>query len=330
MNDKFDENIITEASLSDSVVFQAYNSHAEMSTLIMNAIKDSIVITENHIEEQIMQIERTRISPLSDKVLEEFRNGNIVLIYANSLRVPQMLPFFATKMGGKIKVFVFVNNYGTISKKAVVTGETYLNIGMKDLYVLMEGAYTSLMTAMYPSRINRALGLMKISCSIYVHMLVRIFNKEYTISMDQDLYDKIVFTLGKYFLETVWGCTNKDIVFSYARSNINHAMNIALLDQLSNEYESQQIKTLDKLIAFIKEFSPRVKELNFRYFLQCFMVTYKPAATFGLECLPYFLFTIQSSMIGSFIVKQPIIADVFKSVKGMNNFYPELVKTIGI
>lgn len=330
MKKELEEQMITEASLSDSVVFQAYNSHAEMTSLIMKAINDSIVISTSYIEEQLLQIERTKISPLADKVMKEFEEGNIVLIYAKSVKVPQLLPFFTTKMNGKIKVFVFVNNHGTIAKKEAVTGEGYLNIGMKDLYVLMEGAYISFMSATYPTRLNRALGLMKISCSIYVMMLVRLFNKEYTISMDQDLYDKIVFILGKYFLETVWGCTNKDIVFSYARSNINHSMNIALLTQISDEYDSMEVKTLDQLISFIKTFSPRVKELNFRYFLQCFMVTYKPAATFGLECLPYFFFTVTSSMIGSFIVKQPIVADVIKNIKGMNNFYPELVKAIGL
>ena len=330
MKKELDETMITEASLADSVIFQAYNSHAEMTSLIMNAIKDSIMITPDYIEEQILQIERTKISPLSEKVLKEYRDGNIVLVYAKSVKVPQLLPFFTTKMNGKIKVFVFVNNHGTIAKKEAASGEGYLNIGMKDLYVLMEGAYISLMCATYPTRLNRALGLMKISCFIYVMMLVRLFNKEYTISMDQDLYDKIVFTLGKYFLETVWGCTNKDIVFSYARSNINHAMNISLLTQISDEYEANGIQSLEQLISFIKTFSPRVKELNFRYFLQCFMVTYKPAATFGLECLPYFFFTVTSSMIGSFIVKQPIVADVLKNIKGMNNFYPELVKSIGM
>ena len=50
---------------------------------------------------------------------------------------------------------------------------------------------------------------------------------------------------------------------------------------------------------------------------------------FSLECLPYFLFTIQSSAIGSFIVNQPMISDITKGIKGMNTFYPELVKAIG-
>ena len=46
------------------------------------------------------------------------------------------------------------------------------------------------------------------------------------------------------------------------------------------------------------------------------------------ECLPYFLYTIEASMIGSFIVNQPMIADITKNIKGMNTFYPELTKAI--
>ena len=81
-------------------------------------------------------------------------------------------------------------------------------------------------------------------------------------------------------------------------------------------------------MKFIATFSPRLGALNFRYFVQCFINTYKATSMFGMECLPYFLFTIQSSMIGSFIVNQPIISDITKTIKGMNNFYPELVKII--
>ena len=89
-------------------------------------------------------------------------------------------------------------------------------------------------------------------------------------------------------------------------------------------YEDANIETIEDLIRFMASFSPRLKTLNFRYFVQCFINTYKASTLFGLECLPYFLFTVQSTMIGSFIVNQPIISDITKTIKGMKNLYQDL------
>ena len=48
-----DGDLYTEASLSDSVIFQTFNHNAEMSQIITSALSNSIVITPEYIEEQI-------------------------------------------------------------------------------------------------------------------------------------------------------------------------------------------------------------------------------------------------------------------------------------
>lgn len=323
-----DGELMLEASLSDSVIYKSYNGNSELTRIIIHAIQKSTVITEEYIQEQIMQIKRTNISPLVDEVLDAYSNGDITLLYSDIKKVPSALPFFATKMNGKIKVFIFANNYGTISKAKNGSGEKYLNISMKDLYVLMEGALVAYKLALYPQKITRSLALMKITTNIYTNMIVRIFNKEYALSMDPSLYSKVSFCLGKFFIERVWDYHNESIVINYAKSSSTEGMSQEELTMINDEYDNAEIKSVDQLIKFISGLSPRIKTLNFRYFVQCYINTYKASTIFGLECLPYYLFTIQSSMIGSFIVNQPIISDVTKTIKGMGNFYPELVKII--
>ena len=320
--------LFTEASLTSSVIYQSFNNNAEMTKNILSAIKDSIVIDSSYIEEQLMQIKRTRISPLLDDVLEAFNNGTIVLLYAKKKKIPQAIPFFALKTNNKIKVFIFTNNYGTITSDKKDTEKKFLNITMKDLYVLMEGAYVTYNYSAYPTKMIKNTGLMKISCSLYTSMLLRILNKEYAISMDQDVYNNVAFCIGKFFLKNIWGATNEDVIFSYACSNIKSAVNRADMMVISENYDSKNIESINQLLDFIKEFSQRLKPLNFRYFLQCYINTYKPNAMFSLECLPYFLYTIEAAMIGSFLVNQPIISDITKNTKGMNVFYPELVKAL--
>ena len=129
METNFDpcESLFTESNLSDTVIYQTYNTNSEMTTTILSAIKDSIVIDSSFIEEQLLQIKRTRISPLAESVLKAYEDGDIVLLYAKNKKIPQALPFFATKMQGKIKVIIFINNYGTITKSEKDSSDKYLN-----------------------------------------------------------------------------------------------------------------------------------------------------------------------------------------------------------
>lgn len=321
--------LMLETALSASVLYQSFNGNSELTKTILNAIKNSTVITKEYIAEQIMQIKRTNISPLAEEVLRAYEDGDITILHSNIKKVPQALPFFATKMQGKIKVFIFANNYGTVSKAKNGSNEKYLNISMKDLYVLMEGALIAYHLAAYPHKITKSLAMMKITTNIYANMINRILNKEYAISMDQDLYGKVSFCIGKFFLSRVWNYNNDNVVFSYAKSSITTPIPSTELVIVNKLYDDKNIETIEDLIRFIGSFSPRLKSLNFRYFVQCFINTYKASSLFGLECLPYFLFIVEATMIGSFVVNQPIISDITKNIKGMNVFYPELVKIIG-
>ena len=63
------ECIFTEATLTDSVLYKAFNANSDMTSILLKATKDSTIITEDYIQEQILQINRTKISPLADDVL---------------------------------------------------------------------------------------------------------------------------------------------------------------------------------------------------------------------------------------------------------------------
>lgn len=320
-------NIFQESSLNDSLVFNALNKQSTLTALVQKCIKDSIMITPLYIEEQLLQIKRSRISPLSDKVLEAYEKGRIVIVYSKVVKVPQAIPFMIIKSQGGLKAFIFVNNYGTLTKNEKGVGHEYLSMPMKDLYVLMEGAYTALEYYAYPIQITKNLGLMKISSMIYTSMILRILNKEYAISMDITTYNRVSFCISKFFLDNIWESKNKDINTTYAMNNINNPNKADLLI-LNDSYESANITNIDLLISFLKTVTPRLEKLNLRYFTQCYLNTYKPSAIFSMECLPYFLYTIEAALVGSFIVNQPIISDITKNIKNITTFYAELSKVI--
>ena len=100
------------------------------------------------------------------------------------------------------------------------------------------------------------------------------------------------------------------------------------LANLADEYEDAEIDNVEDLINFISKLSPRINQLNMPYFTKAYLLQYKPEALFSMEVLPYLLFTIQATMVGSFLVNQPVINDILKNIKSANTYYNELVKII--
>lgn len=327
------ETVFTESTLSDSFIYGMYNRNSEFMNIIINGMKKGSVIDKSFIENQIGQIERTRVSPLVPKVLKAFENGDIVLMKApNDVKIPQSLPFFVTKINNKIRAIIFINNYGKLTKPDI-EGRQYLDTNFKDLYTLMEAAMVAQNYHDYSHRLTKNLGLMKMCCSLYVSMMVRIMNKAYAIMNEFDLFDEIVYSISKFFLERVWMSTSEELNHAYAISNVRavnggRGINIAAIDEVNRLYDENKISNIDDLINFIATLSPRMKGISTRIFFQTYINTYKVPTIFSMEVLPYFLFTVEATMIGSYIVNRDLIMDVIKITKGIDKFYPELSKAI--
>lgn len=321
-------NMFCESTLSDSYIYGMFNNDLSMTKRLGEAVKSGQNIDSSYIQEQILQIRRTRLSPLVDAVLEAYENGHIILIYSKNVKITQAIPFVALKMGGKNKVAVFVNNYGSIVDNGAVNGGELLTIQMKDLYVLMEGAFITWLYYEYPIKFQRSIGLMRLTNNIYTDMVMRILNKEYALSMHPELFNIVSYCVSRFYLERIWGSENRELILAYASQMANKSAVKTDLILLADQYEEANIQSIDKLVEFIGKISPRLEKLTIRYFTEYYINLYKAPALLGMDTLPYFLFTLLSTYCGSFIVNQPVINDIIKNTKGANLFYSELSKMV--
>ena len=321
-------NIFYESTLSDSYIYGLFNNDLTMTKRISDAVKNGTVIDSSYIQEQILQIKRTRLSPLVDNVLQAYENGNILLIYSKLTKITQAIPFVVLKIAGKNKVVVFINNYGTITDSGEVNGGKALNVQMKDLYVLMEGAYLAWAYYEYPVKFQRSIGLMKLTNQIYTAMVMRILNKEYALSMNQELFNSVSYSVSRFYLERIWGSDNHDLIFTYASQTCTNTVNKSNLLVLDDQYTQAKIQSVDQLMLFIKSISPRLETLNIRYFTEYYINMYKAPALLSMDTLPYFIFTLAATYCGSFMINQPIINDIIKNIKNSNIFYNELSKLV--
>ncbi len=313
---------MTEASLSDSMIYNQLNRTSNVSSTVVRALRTGVKLDRSYIEEQYIQAKRSRISPLVDDVLEAFDNGEIVLIYNKQVKVSIAIPFIVMNSGGKTCSYIFVSDFSGITKD----GEA-LTIEMKKLYVLMESAYIGKIFYTYPNKFKKSGALLKVTANIYASMGMRIFNKEFALSLDKDIYDKVNYSMARFFLENMMEIKNIQVSHAYASACCLNPSNMTIKG-VEDEYTAANITKVDDLIKFVSSISPKMTKLNFRYFFERWISTYGTTACLSVDAVPYLYLVIINVLLGAFLVNTTTLNDMIKNTKQINLFYPEIKKTI--
>lgn len=308
-------------SLEDSFIYKTFNNaNAVMQKMIEN-LKFADILDGSYIEDQYRQIKRSSVSPLSKQVLETFDNGYIELRYSPDpkIRMPAPIPFIVRKSDNRIISTIFIKAFSGVQNNL-------LTIPTKNLYTIMEAAYLALQIQQFPLKLIRNTTLCKICMHIYTQMYMKILIKEYALSMDRPLCDKVQFCISRFFLEKIWGVTNGQVVLSYASTKLMNVTDDSIRE-IYEEYSEAGISDVQGLINFLANYNPRMKNLNIKYFIERWIHMYHAPALLAMDYLPYLLFTINSVVLGSFLVSQNALADIIKECPGMSHYYSELAKT---
>lgn len=318
MNDLF----LMESSIEDSYVYKSFNASNSLIEKLVKYIKTGVLLDTSYFEEQYMQIKKSSISPLSQKVMEAYDNGLIELLFSRETKVGVSIPFIIRKNEkGKIVATIFIATFATFDK------DNNLVIPVKQLYALMESAYVALEMQVNPTKIQKNTILMKIVGSIYSQMIIRILNKEYALSLDKELYDKVAYCVNKFFLTNIWEYPSKDLIEAYASSELKYISDLDL-NLVKTGYDDSQITDISKLIDYLRSLSPRMKDLNIRYFIERYVNTYHGSSIMSMDYLPYIFFVIINIILGSFLISQNALNDIIKNTKNINKFYMELAKIL--
>lgn len=313
---------LKESSMEDSFIYKSFNASNGVVEKLVKYIKTAVLLDSSFIEEQYMQIKKLSISPLTQKVIEAYDNGDIELLYSRDVKIGTSMPFIIRRnASGKIVATIFIATFGVVDK------DNNMNIPVKQLYALMESAYVALEMQKNPTKIQRNAGLMRICASVYTAMFMRILNKLYALTTDRALHDKASYAITRFFLERVWEYPNTGLIESYATADLKYIEQLDL-DLTKQGYDSAQVKDLNDLILFVKTLSPRMGDLNTRYFIEQYVNTYHGASIMAMDYLPYVFFVIINIILSSFLISQTALNDLIKNIKGINKFYPELSKMI--
>ena len=313
---------ITEATLNDSFIFGMFNSSNEMQAQIIKALNNGFKLDRSYIENQIFQLEKSRMSPLISTVLDHYFNGVIELLYVKNQKITKAIPFIVHKASGGIKVSIFVSTFAVLDRDG-----TTLDIPVKTLYTLMESAYIAYFIQTNPMRLQRNSTIMRTLNSVYTEMIMRIVNRDYALTLQKEVHDQVAFVVSKFFLTKVAEIQNPQIAKSYAAScTLN--LSDTDIEMVNDIYDRANPQTINDVINVMKQISPRMETLTIRFFIERYMNTYGQSSVLALDYLPYMFMVLSNTLLGSFIVNQPSIGDIVKNTQGSTRYYNELSKMI--
>ena len=318
-----DADYVCENTMEDSLVYKTFNQANGVVDKIVKYLSSGVPLDKSYIEDQYAIIRRgAGISPLSQKVLEAFNNGDIEIVWNNTEKVGVAMPFIVRrKNDGKVVSTIFINAFATIKDDSILVTPA------KQLYGLMEGAYIALKLQTDPVKVMKNAELMMTTASVYTEMMARILNKEYALTLDKVLYDKVCYCIKRFYLECVWEYPNTGLVSNYASSDLKYIQQFDL-DALDATYSKMEIKTIANLLEFVKSLSPRMSDLNLRYYIERFIKTYHGASILSIDYLPYVFFVITNVVMSTFLVSQTALNDIIKNTKNINRFYSELARVM--
>lgn len=314
--------VFTEAGLSESYIFNKLNDSSSITSRIAEIIKGGVAVEKDFIEDQYAQINKTHLSPLVDKVLSAYDNGDIVLIYNKKDHLTIALPFTVMKFKGKLRAVIFIADFCSVTKDG-----SSLNIEMKKLYTLMEAALVGLTYYKNPLLFSRSSVVAKLTATVYAEMGLRILNKEFALSLDKEAYDMVNYSLARFYLEKILEVSSEDLVHSYAMGTCNKP-DPTSMDLVKLTYGDEHVETVEDLLRLFVRIYPKMERLTFRYYFERWVSSYAIGATLAIDNFPYLYYAIISVLLGSFMVNNTALNDLVKNIKGMNHFYGEIARIV--
>ena len=308
-------------SLSATFLYKMYNSTLNLNNTILKiSSSDSEVLTEDDLKFYIADFERRYNFPLKNKVLEDFKNGRVKLLYnEKNYKLPSTIPAYLINNGKAIICCVNLSNFMRKNKN----GE-YI-IDTKILYSYMQmGTILCMCYSKYAYMKNKV-NIIKLGSYMYAKMFTKVMNKMFTLSITPAKSDTINYLASMFFITNLLGRDEysiEEMNKKYALDNCTK-MNQLVIDDYVSAFTINDYENLDTFLKAISENIPGFEDLNTRSFVDNYLMNYGPSMLFGIEYLPYFLGNLAYVQVGPMLNEQNKIENLL-GTKDMN----DLLKTL--
>lgn len=293
--------------LDTSFVYNYLNKSNGLANNISSIINTGQTLTYESLEEAFVIIMKNFKYPLKYKVMDDFKNGKIIIKYSSNVTMPSCLPFFLTKINGSVVAVVVASTYGTLDKD---TGS--VKIDPKKLYCMMEGAYLAKLIFYNNSKIPSRPSIITNGSNIYSTMFTRVLNRKYALNVDKSKLHKILMLSSKFYMINMLGHQDSDMVFNYAVKNCPNGNLYTLKEanSLFDEKNFENIETFIKGLVETKALGLNLKDLTVRGYLESFINMYDSSNLLSLESFPYFVYNTTAVTNGAYLNNQYVLEDI--------------------
>jgi len=292
--------------LTELTLFNAFSEGEKTST--KKALGDSEAIKKATIEsfkyKEQYDIIRKRFNYASKvTVLNYLDKGKILPIFdEKNYSISSTIISWLAKIDNDVRGISNITMFGDMD-------EAYLTIDSSRFFACLQSAAILLILFEHQKAVENNVRLLKELGYIYVRMMMKILDRDYSINSDKAQADKASFCLAKFFLNYVVG------------KEENSTTDAIAMFSVVNETPENMIKKFEKeagiVYTDVKEFFPCLAEsipalrnLTFRGFMSTFIRFFGPNTIFALESLQYFLISIFSVYTGASLNNSTIIQSV--------------------
>lgn len=295
-------------SMSDSYIFNMINKNNVVNENILKSItKGEVLSLEKDLPEAAMIINRNFKYPLKLRVLEQLSNGKIILKFSpKDVKIPTSVPFVLYKdTTNTVKAIVFADLY-----TYQLSDGTY-KTDAKKLYCMMEAATIALGYLQNYKGLSNNATIINAGAEIYSNMVMRVLNKKYSL-IDKNKINAVLFLASKFYMISVLGLSDSDIVTNYAKKNLRNAnpMLIENINAVFTEADFKDIATFVQALADDTKNGLGMKDLTVRGFVESFINMYDSASILSLELFPYYIYNIVSVLDSAYINNQYVLEDM--------------------
>lgn len=277
---------------------------------IQGSLKEGKVLSNVELEEQMMLIKKYINSAIKPKVMNDYEQGLIRLVYApESVKRVSSVPYVMSMIDGRMVANVFVSSYGNMRQDGMVS------LDYRKLYILMESAYLSKTFLSKYDRYKNT-GASIYGCVTYANMFVKPLNKKFNIHTDRNRENSLLFLAAKFYLKNVLGIQNEEMIFNNAMRACK-APNPIILKEMNNLMPEEAFRDLGTFLEALKDekLNLGLTTLTARGYLELYIALYGGASVFALEMMPYFIFVGNSALNAMGLVNNYSLEDIME--KGM-------------
>lgn len=295
-----DKNKLPIKSLGSTFIYQEYNRTLNLDGTVIRMVTEGKILSPDNLSEQIMEMDKRYHFMGKDVVINDCKNGKFKLLYNNkNYRLPNTIPAFLINTGSGISCVVNISNHAKEKQDG-----TYV-IDTKTLYTLMQAGSILVKCVETNKKLTYVADMAKFGSACYSKMFVKVLNKMFSININPQKHDIMVFLSSMFFLVNVLGRNDISDVMNnnYALANCKDINKLVIDDAIRN-FDNDDFKNIDTFIKAIAEKVPGLSDLTTRGFMDAYMTNFGPTTLLGLEYLPIFLYNIFAIIVGAFINNQ--------------------------